>query len=348
MQTRPVRLWPGRLSATKSRREQHALQRHIVQFRRHRPRDTHNARTPQILGDGVAADPEHDRDLVAAVAADMFEAKNFSNLTHWQSLAWHGAPRDHEGETVPWLDDCSRTAPSASSQGRLECLGITGWLASESPAALRRNARLASVGIRSAPGGEVCLIQSPIRVASKEGHTRFPMAPALAHQKPRGQVPGCTRTPLETFRISRCHATGPMERTGTRQPQPARSKSPLPLPFRCSRVLKPITPYSVGPAKGRRLRSMDIPDLPPDISFVRLRHTAAAVGFAFEAKHAAMGPQHHAPLGSVVHGSEVETQQPLPRLRSGNADIARASKLQHAVEDMHGHVDFRRPTFVHT
>ena len=50
----------------------------------------------------------------------------------------------------------------------------------------------------------------------------------------------------------------------------------------------------------------------------------------------------------MVHGSEVETQQPLPRLGSGNADIARASKLQHAVEDVNGDIDFRRPTFVHT
>jgi len=35
---------------------------------------------------------------------------------------------------------------------------------------------------------------------------------------------------------------------------------------------------------------MDIPDLPPDISFVRLPHAAEAIGFAFEAKRAAMGP----------------------------------------------------------
>jgi hypothetical protein len=95
MQTRPVRLWPGRLCTTKRRREQLALQRHVVQFRRHWPRDADNASTPQILGNRITADAQHDRDLVAAVAADMFEAKNFSNLTHWQSLAWHGAPRDH-------------------------------------------------------------------------------------------------------------------------------------------------------------------------------------------------------------------------------------------------------------
>jgi hypothetical protein len=60
---------------------------------------------------------------------------------------------------VPWLDDCSRTAPPAPSQGWLECLGIRGWLPSESPAALRRKARLASVGIRSQPTKPVVLVE---------------------------------------------------------------------------------------------------------------------------------------------------------------------------------------------
>jgi len=44
---------------------------------------------------------------MAAVAADVFEAKDFSNLAHWQSLAWHGTPRDYWGTTVPSVDDCS-------------------------------------------------------------------------------------------------------------------------------------------------------------------------------------------------------------------------------------------------
>ncbi|WP_201859354.1 GNAT family N-acetyltransferase [Microvirga soli] len=35
---------------------------------------------------------------------------------------------------------------------------------------------------------------------------------------------------------------------------------------------------------------MDIPDLPPDISFERLPHTPEARDFAFEVKRAAMGP----------------------------------------------------------
>jgi hypothetical protein len=39
---------------------------------------------------------------------------------------------------------------------------------------------------------------------------------------------------------------------------------------------------------------------------------------------------------------------PNPRLGSDDADIARASQLQHAVEDMDRHVHFSHPTFVHT
>ena len=35
---------------------------------------------------------------------------------------------------------------------------------------------------------------------------------------------------------------------------------------------------------------MDLPDLPPDFTFPRLPGTAEAIGFAFEAKRAAMGP----------------------------------------------------------
>jgi hypothetical protein len=35
---------------------------------------------------------------------------------------------------------------------------------------------------------------------------------------------------------------------------------------------------------------MDIPELPPDISFERLPHTPEARDFAFEVKRAAMGP----------------------------------------------------------
>ena len=49
---------------------------------------------------------------------------------------------------------------------------------------------------------------------------------------------------------------------------------------------------------------------------------------------------------AVVHGSGTWTQLPQPRLGSSNADIARASELQHAVERMDGDVHLGRPTLV--
>jgi hypothetical protein len=71
----PLRLRPPRL-----RREQLALQRHVVQRRRHRPRDADHGGPAQILGHRVAADADHDGNLVAAMAADVFEAEDFSSL----------------------------------------------------------------------------------------------------------------------------------------------------------------------------------------------------------------------------------------------------------------------------
>src|SRR6478672_1076818 len=56
------------------------------------------------------------------------------------------------GESLPSVDDCPRTAPPIPDQGWLVCLGMGGWFPSESPAGLRRNGRLLSVGIRSKVG----------------------------------------------------------------------------------------------------------------------------------------------------------------------------------------------------
>ena len=52
------------------------------------------------------------------------------------------------GATLPSVDDCSRSAPPAPTQGWLECFGMGGSLPSESPAGITRNARLECVGIR--------------------------------------------------------------------------------------------------------------------------------------------------------------------------------------------------------
>ena len=93
---RPVGLRAQRLRRRERRGEQLALQRHVVEHRRHRPSDAHHGGTAQVFRDRVAADAHHGGDLVPAMAADVFEAKDFANLTHWQSLAWHGAPRSLE------------------------------------------------------------------------------------------------------------------------------------------------------------------------------------------------------------------------------------------------------------
>ena len=143
----PLRLRPQRLHRCEGRREELALQRHVIQRRRHRPRDADHGGPAQILGHRVAADADHGGYLVATMAADVFEAEHFSNLSHWQSLAWHGAPRGCWRDTVPSVNDCSRTAPPPAPSGvaglhrnhRLASLGITGWNASESPAGFRRN-----------------------------------------------------------------------------------------------------------------------------------------------------------------------------------------------------------------
>ena len=45
---------------------------------------------------------------------------------------------------------------------------------------------------------------------------------------------------------------------------------------------------------------------------------------------------------------EYVRNDPCPRFGSDGADIARASQLQHTVEDMNSRVDFGRPTFVST
>jgi len=91
MHPRPVRLRPRRLARREGRAEQLAFQRRIVQLSRYRPGEAHHAGAAQILSNRVAADTDHRRDLVPAMAAHVFEAKNFSNLTHRQSLTWHGA-----------------------------------------------------------------------------------------------------------------------------------------------------------------------------------------------------------------------------------------------------------------
>jgi hypothetical protein len=58
--------------------EQLAFHRYVVQRRRHRPDDANHAGTAQKCGERAAADTDHGRDLVPALAADVLEAKDFS------------------------------------------------------------------------------------------------------------------------------------------------------------------------------------------------------------------------------------------------------------------------------
>jgi site-specific recombinase XerC len=51
---------------------------------------------------------------------------------------------------------------------------------------------------------------------------------------------------------------------------------------------------------------------------------------------------------SVVQGSEVGAEWAQSLSRSDNADVVRASQLQHTVEDINRHVDLSHPTFVYT
>ena len=147
MDAYPRRLWPHHLGGREGRGEQLALERRIVEFGRHRPGDADHGGAAQILGNRVPADPDHRSNLVTAPAADMLEAKNFSDLTHRQSLGWHGALPLSLGRepAVGGRLPANRSAYPGSGvaglprNGWLVSVGITGWLASEWPAAFRRN-----------------------------------------------------------------------------------------------------------------------------------------------------------------------------------------------------------------
>lgn len=68
-----------------------------------------------------------------------FEAENFSNLAHWQSLAWHGTSRNHWEagfQRKPAIDPDASQPPMRDGQRRVyEQSSTDGTVA-----ALRRNA----------------------------------------------------------------------------------------------------------------------------------------------------------------------------------------------------------------
>jgi hypothetical protein len=81
----------------------------------------------------------------------------------------------------------------------------------------------------------------------------------------------------------------------------------------------------------------------PRPSFIKL--TAPDDGLAALVNHDALDPDHLRQRGAWISGC---TQRPNPLLGSDAADVARASKLPHAVQDINRHVDFGHPTFVYT
>ena len=70
-------------------------------------------------------------------------------------------------------------------------------------------------------------------------------------------------------------------------------------------------------------------------------------GIAYGLRRLSKGAQ-EASAPAWCTDQEYVRNDPCPRFGSDGADIARASQLQHTVEDMNSRVDFGRPTFVST
>ena len=90
--------------------EQSCPQRRVIQFGQHRPNGAHDRCTAQILGDGVAADADRRGEAALDVAGSCSRRRNFSDLTHPQSLGWHGAP-GVPSESLPSFDNCPVDCP---------------------------------------------------------------------------------------------------------------------------------------------------------------------------------------------------------------------------------------------
>src|SRR5215213_1628154 len=146
MNAGPLGLGPQRRRRHEGWGEQLALECRVVQLGRHRPGDADHRGAAQILGHRVAADPNRRGDLVAAPAADVLETKNLSDLTHRQSLGWHGALRCRSGRA------CRRWTTARRPRRLSQLRG--GRLAWEWVAGFRRNHRLLCTGIRIAAYAE--------------------------------------------------------------------------------------------------------------------------------------------------------------------------------------------------
>ena len=130
------------------RREQLALQRHVVELGRHRPGDPDHRRPPDVLPDRRAPNPNRSCDHPIARPAGILQAQNFPDLRHRQSLRGHRRfPLcwNCKGATLPRSDCRQRSPPhpihrvAAFDRNRWPLsLGLGGRLPSESVAALPR------------------------------------------------------------------------------------------------------------------------------------------------------------------------------------------------------------------
>jgi hypothetical protein len=93
MKPAAIRLWPWAFMSGEWRAERLFFQNRVIPCRRHRPRDAKHRRSAQIFGHPRAADPHRCGNLALTEAGSVLEAQNFSDLTHRQSLRWHGALR---------------------------------------------------------------------------------------------------------------------------------------------------------------------------------------------------------------------------------------------------------------
>ncbi len=110
-----------------------------------------------IFGEGFCKGCEQIKPLVMVeavgmtedkVTGELIEAQNFSDMTHRQSLGWHGAPRGCSRRACRRLTIARGPSPHPL-QGVAGFIGIGGRLASESVAGMDRNHWLLCVGIRT-------------------------------------------------------------------------------------------------------------------------------------------------------------------------------------------------------
>src|ERR1700678_4161858 len=111
------------------------------------------------------------------------------------------------GETVPWVDDCSRTATPTPYSGVagmprnrwLASVGIAGWFASECPAGIRRITQVITLDAlcrEVPPGGPLSdvLADQVAQIQYTSGTTGFPKGAMLTHRGLVNNAQFCAQT----------------------------------------------------------------------------------------------------------------------------------------------------------